>query len=72
MPALLSGDERRLTVRTRLVVGDRDPIVRSADLRGFEEHPADMAVEWVAGAGHFLPEERPDLVVDRVREICGV
>ncbi len=72
LPALMSGDQRRLTVKTRLVVGEQDPIVRGADLRGFEEHADDMAVEWVAGAGHFLPEERPGRVVDRVREICAV
>lgn len=55
----------RLRVPTRLVVGDRDMIVRGADLRGYEEHADDMTVERVPEAGHFLPEERPQLVAER-------
>jgi pimeloyl-ACP methyl ester carboxylesterase len=58
-----------LTVPTRLVVGERDPIAKGADLKGFESHADDMLVELVPGAGHFLPDERPELVVDRIREL---
>ncbi|HVE68817.1 MAG TPA: alpha/beta fold hydrolase [Solirubrobacteraceae bacterium] len=69
-PALATGRyaDARLTVPTRLVVGDDDPIVRGADLRGYEPHADDMTVERVPGAGHFLPEERPGLVAARIRE----
>ena len=49
-----------------MVVGEKDPIVRGADLKGFEGHADDMVVERVPGAGHFLPEERPRLIADRV------
>ena len=67
LPALAAGRYagERLSVPTRLVVGDRDLIVRGADLRGFESHADDMTVERVPRAGHFLPEERPELVSER-------
>lgn len=72
LPGLIArGEDRRLEVRTRLVVGERDPIVSGADLLGHEGHARDMAVEWVPGAGHFLPEERPELVAVRIEEACA-
>ena len=58
-----------LEVNTRLLVGEHDPITRAADLRGYEMHTADMQVERVAGAGHFLPDERPELVAARARDL---
>lgn len=59
----------RLTVPTRLVVGRRDQAVPEAVVQGFEPHADDMALELVDGAGHFLPEERPDVVVRHVRDL---
>lgn len=61
----------RLSVPTRLVVGDDDLIIRGADLRGHEKRADDMTVERVPGAGHFLPEERPELVADRATSLLG-
>jgi pimeloyl-ACP methyl ester carboxylesterase len=74
LPGIATGRyaHARLTVPTRLVVGEGDPIVRGADLRGFEDHADDMTVERVADAGHFLPEERPDVVAERARELFPV
>jgi pimeloyl-ACP methyl ester carboxylesterase len=74
LPAIASGRfaNARIGVPVRLLVGDRDPIVKGADLRGFEPHAADMLVERVPGAGHFLPEEAPDLVVRYARELFAV
>jgi pimeloyl-ACP methyl ester carboxylesterase len=60
----------RLELPARLVVGERDPIVRGADLRGHERNAPTLEVERVAGARHFLPEERGELVAERARELA--
>ncbi|HEV2873840.1 MAG TPA: alpha/beta hydrolase [Thermoleophilaceae bacterium] len=59
----------RLTLPTRLVVGRGDQAVPEAVVTGFEPHADDMALEIVDGCGHFVPEERPDLVVRHARAL---
>jgi pimeloyl-ACP methyl ester carboxylesterase len=59
----------RLTVPARLVVGRRGQAVPEVAVRGFEPHADDMTLDLVDGAGHFLPEERPDLLVRHAREL---
>ena len=49
------------------MMGEDDPIGRGADLLGHERNAPRLTVERVPGAGHFLPEERPDVVVERAR-----
>jgi pimeloyl-ACP methyl ester carboxylesterase len=60
--------DRPLTVPTRLVVGDGDPIASPALLEGA---PPDVEVEVLPGIGHFLPEEAPQAVAERVRALFG-
>jgi pimeloyl-ACP methyl ester carboxylesterase len=55
----------RLHVPARLVVGAHDPVVRPSLLAGRERHADDLTVELVAGCGHWIPAERPDLVAER-------
>jgi pimeloyl-ACP methyl ester carboxylesterase len=71
LPAIAAGRFRdaRIPISVRLLVGDRDPVIQGADLRGFEDQTADMTVDRVPAAGHFLPEETPDLVAHRARAL---
>jgi pimeloyl-ACP methyl ester carboxylesterase len=55
----------RLELPARLMIGDREPLGRYI-AAGF---PGD--VEIVDRAGHFLPEEKPALVAQRIRALCA-
>ena len=55
----------RLTVPTRLLFGSDDRALPAVLTGGFEEHVDDMSVELVAGCGHFIADERPELVAER-------
>jgi pimeloyl-ACP methyl ester carboxylesterase len=66
VPAATSGfKEERLTVPTRWLVGDGDPVSRHAD-EGYRDHADDMTLEHIPGVGHFIPEEVPELLLERV------
>jgi pimeloyl-ACP methyl ester carboxylesterase len=71
MPGVIAGryGKARLPIPTRLVVGDEDPIVRGAELDGYEGNAPEMTVTRVPRARHFLPEEQPDAVAGHVREL---
>jgi pimeloyl-ACP methyl ester carboxylesterase len=68
LPTLHRYGNQRLTVPTRLLVGENDPVATPAMLAGWDAHADDMSVELVSGAGHFLPEEVPERVVQLARE----
>jgi pimeloyl-ACP methyl ester carboxylesterase len=55
----------RLEPSTLLLVGERDAVIRRELIDGYERHSRDMHAEFIPGAGHFLPEERPDVVLAR-------
>jgi pimeloyl-ACP methyl ester carboxylesterase len=63
--------ERRLTVRTLLVFGVDDFVLRPQMLAGYERHADDMQIELVEDCGHFIVDERPDLVAARAREFLA-
>jgi pimeloyl-ACP methyl ester carboxylesterase len=57
---------RRLAMPARMLFGRRDGL--GVDFAaGFERHADEGAFEIVDGAGHFLPEEAPGLVAERIR-----
>ena len=73
IPALLLNrhHRRRLAVPTLLLGGAADPVFRPAVLGGGERFADDLRVEVLPGAGHWLPEERPDEVAAAARSLFG-
>jgi pimeloyl-ACP methyl ester carboxylesterase len=63
--------DKRLSVPTRLVFGEDDFALRPSLLAGYEEHADDLEVELVPDCGHFIADERPDLVAERAREFLS-
>ncbi len=58
--------ERRLTVPTLLLIGSQDPVFKGDTLGGYEDHADDMRIEWLPRAGHWLPEEAPEALLERL------
>ncbi len=57
---------RRLEVPTLYLMGDGDPLLDEPQLHALRDHGDDVHTEVITGAGHFLPEELPEAVRDRV------
>jgi pimeloyl-ACP methyl ester carboxylesterase len=58
---------QRLAAPTLLLFGERDRYISPKLLRGYEHHADEMRVELVPDAGHFIVDEKPDLVIERIR-----
>jgi pimeloyl-ACP methyl ester carboxylesterase len=57
---------RRLTVPTLLLYGEGDPVITAARIGPWQDHADDMEVEAIPGAAHFIPEEAPEAVLERL------
>ena len=57
---------QRLTMPTLVLHGTGDPVVRPFMVEVFRDHADDVEIEWVAGTGHFIADEQPALVAERV------
>ncbi len=68
LPALAAGalDGARLEMPVKVLFGRGDPAQHPSQLGGLERHATTLDVEIVDG-GHFLVDERPELVADRAR-----
>jgi pimeloyl-ACP methyl ester carboxylesterase len=60
--------DARLRVPTLMLFGTDDAALPSQLLAGYERHAEEMQVELVDGCGHFIADERPELVAARARE----
>ena len=63
--------EARLTVPTLVLFGERDRYISPKLLDGYEPHADYMRVEVVPDSGHFIVDEKPDLVTARARGFFG-
>ncbi|HVY77041.1 MAG TPA: alpha/beta hydrolase [Solirubrobacterales bacterium] len=73
LPRLKKGHYRsqRSSVPTRILTGEADPVIRMDVLGGYEPYADDMSVEEIPGCGHFIAEEKPEVVVERARALFG-
>ncbi len=73
LPALLRGRhlDQRLVTRTLILLGTGDPTMSPATFTGHEDHVDDLTIEFVEDCGHFIAEERPELVTARIRAHIG-
>ncbi len=67
VPLGLFGKYKKLRIQTptRLLFGEKDFALALSWLRGYEKHMDDFQIELVPEAGHFIVDERPDLVNER-------
>jgi pimeloyl-ACP methyl ester carboxylesterase len=65
-------EDLRLTVPTRILFGAADKALSPVVLRGVERHCDDVTVELVPDSGHFIAEEKPELVAERAAELFAL
>ena len=58
----------RVEAPVRLLHGAKDPVITPTLLRVYERRITDLKLETVPDAGHWIVEERPELVLERLRE----
>jgi pimeloyl-ACP methyl ester carboxylesterase len=68
LPGLLRGrySPAGLRVPTRLVFGTRDPVLTARAAKDAGAQADSMELELVTDAGHFVVDEKPELVADRL------
>jgi pimeloyl-ACP methyl ester carboxylesterase len=71
---VIGGEYRRLTtpVSGLMLFGVGDQVQDARLMRGFESNEPNMRLELVPDAGHFIVEERTDLVLARAQELFSV
>ncbi|MEA2683883.1 MAG: hypothetical protein QOK05_2211 [Chloroflexota bacterium] len=55
---------QRLQVPTLMLFGEEDAAISPSMLAGFEAHADDMRLQLVPGSGHFIAEEKPEVVLE--------
>jgi len=53
-----------------MLIGLDDSVVQPSMLEGLEDHADDFSIERVEGCGHFIAEEKPELVAARALQLA--
>jgi pimeloyl-ACP methyl ester carboxylesterase len=64
-------DDARVDVPVRWLSGTDDPVIRPDLMSGYANRINDFEIELVDDVGHWIVEQRPALVLDRVRTFIG-
>jgi pimeloyl-ACP methyl ester carboxylesterase len=74
LPGLAGGRyaDGRLTMPIRFLVGRDDPLFSEEIVDEAAPHADDYAGEALPGVGHFVPEDAPDLLRERLLDFLGV
>jgi pimeloyl-ACP methyl ester carboxylesterase len=64
--------DARVDVPVRWLHGAGDPVITPDILDGYAHRASDFEVELVDGVGHWIVEQRPELVLDRIRAFLKV
>lgn len=57
---------------TLVLLGDEDPVLPRDALGGLERYARDIRIEGIAGAGHFVVDEQPAGVAERIQRFAGL
>ncbi len=73
LPAIVKGKFRDvpMSTRSRLLVGEADPVIRPDMLAGHERMAPQLSIEVVPGVSHWVPEEAPELTLEAMLELFG-
>ncbi|WP_063000661.1 alpha/beta fold hydrolase [Nocardia mikamii] len=71
IPAARHPERRRATIPIRALFGTGDAAIHPSLAAAETARADDYTVEYVHGCGHFIPEERPDLVRDRLLALAA-
>ena len=62
---------RRIDVPTLLIWGEKEPVFVPATLEGTEEWVPNLRIARIAGAGHFVQSDEPEIVNELLVEFAG-
>ena len=65
-------DDARVDVPVRWLTGTDDPVCIPALVEGYGDRVRDFKMELVDGVGHWIVEQRPELVLDRIRAFLNI
>jgi pimeloyl-ACP methyl ester carboxylesterase len=64
-------DAQRLQVPTKMLHGSADPVVTREMVERARGHADELEIEYVDGVSHFIVDEAPALVTERLLSFMG-